>query len=361
MAARPRGLTPAASIDDWLNLVDPEGAFLTATQLRGVFPHGFDPMPREQRAEMRARIADLDTDTQSKAELRQWLLSTVLEWTDSFVDGQRIPATALVHAAEHGAHLRPAQALVDVDDTNKVRLGVFTWPTGTRLDRRPDLAVTGDSWPASPIQRAETWCRESGVPLALVTDDDQWALVWAPRGAPSASGRWRIGDLADERILQAGFVSLLGAKRFFAVEADESLEALFTKAADAEAEITKGLGLSVRRSVELLVAAISRDDVASQGAVLDGVAPTEVYEAAVTVLMRLVFLLFAEERRLLPAEDPLWAESYSVLTLRDDLRTAAVRDGDDALERRSTAWHRLLATFRAVHGGVNHDRLTLPA
>ena len=80
-----------------------------------------------------------------------------------------------------------------------------------------------------------------------------------------------------------------------------------------------------------------------------------------TVLMRLVFLLFAEERRLLPAEDPLWAESYSVLTLRDDLRTAAIRDGEDALERRSTAWHRLLATFRAVHGGVNHDRLSLPA
>ena len=77
--------------------------------------------------------------------------------------------------------------------------------------------------------------------------------------------------------------------------------------------------------------------------------------------MRLVFLLYAEERRLLPAEDPLWAESYSVLTLRDELRTAAARDGEDALERRSAAWHRLLATFRAVHGGANHDRLTLPA
>ena len=199
------------------------------------------------------------------------------------------------------------------------------------------------------------------MPLALVTDDDQWALVWAPRGAPAASCRWRLADLADERILQAGFVSLLGARRFFAVEEDETLEKLFERAADAEAEITKGLGSSVRRSVELLVAAISRDDVANDHRVLAGVAPTEVYESAVTVLMRLVFLLFAEERRLLPAEDPLWAESYSVLTLRDDLRAASIRDGEDALERRSTAWYRLLATCRAVHGGANHDRLTLPA
>jgi hypothetical protein len=361
MVAVQRRTTPAVGIDDWLNLVDPDGAFLTATVLRGVFPQGFDPMPTEQRAALRAQVADLDGDRGARVVLRQWLLGTVLEWGVDLADGQQLPTTSLVRAAEYGVHLGPTQALLDVDDANQIRVAVFVWPTGTRLDRRPDVAIAGDTWPASPVQRAETWCRESGVPLAIVTDDDQWVLVWSPRGSPAASCRWRAGDLADERVLQAGFVSLLGAHRFFSVEDDETLEALFRKAADAEVEITKGLGLSVRRSVELLVAAISRDDVATHGAVLRGIPVTDVYEAAVTVLMRLVFLLFAEERRLLPAEDPLWAESYSVLTLRDDLRTAAMRDGEDALERRSTAWHRLLATFRAVHGGVNHDRLTLPA
>jgi hypothetical protein len=352
---------PSAGIEDWLNLVDPDGAFLTASQLRAVFPHGFDPLPNDQRSEMRAQLADLEADPAGRSALRLWLLSTVLQWGDGLAEHQQLPFTSLVRAAEHGVQLRPTLALLDVDDTNLIRVAVFVWPMGTGLDRRPDLAVTGDMWPASPVQRAETWCREADVPLALVTDDDQWVLVWAPRGAPAASCRWRIGDLADERVLQAGLVSLLGSRRFFAVEESETLEALFRKAADAEVEITKGLGLSVRRSVELLVAAISRDDVATGGRALGGISATEVYEASVSVLMRLVFLLFAEERRLLPAEDPLWAESYSVLTLREDLRSAALRDGEDALERRSTAWHRLLATFRAVHGGINHDRLTLPA
>lgn len=352
---------PKAAIGDWLNLVDPDGAFLTTTELSAAFPHGFEPLPAVQRADLRSLVADTESDAAGRAELRRWLLTDVLDWDELFAEDQRLPATSQVRAAEHGAILRPSHALLDVDDPNKVRVGVFVWPPGTRLDRRTDATTAGDTWPASPLQRAETWCRESGVPLALVTDDDQWALVWAPRGAPAASCRWRIADLADERILQAGFVSLLGARRFFAVGEDETLERLFERAADAETEITKGLGSSVRRSVELLVAAISRDDVASNGRVLDGVAATEVYEASVTVLMRLVFLLFAEERRLLPAEDPLWAESYSVLSLRDDLRSAQIRDGEDALERRSTAWHRLLATFRAVHSGANHDRLTLPA
>jgi hypothetical protein len=359
--AGPPPPNPKAAIQDWVNLVEPDGAFLTTAELFASFPHGFEPMPAEHRTELRARVAELDADPMARSALRRWLLETALEWDTQLAEDQRIPARASVRAAEHGVELRPDAVLLDVDDPNGIRLGLFVWPDGTRLDRRTDVTVAGDAWPASPVQRAETWCRESGVPLALVTDNDRWTLVWAPRGAPAASCRWRMSDLADERILQAGLVSVLGARRFFAVDDAETVESLFRRAADAEAEITKGLGTSVRRSVELLVAAISRDDVSSGGRVLDGVAATEIYESAVTVLMRLVFLLFAEERRLLPAEDQLWAESYSVLTLRDDLRTASARDGEDALERRSTAWHRLLATFRAVHGGANHDRLSLPA
>jgi hypothetical protein len=34
---------------------------------------------------------------------------------------------------------------------------------------------------------------------------------------------------------------------------------------------------------------------------------------------------------------------------------------EELLERRFDAWGRLLATFHAVHGGIRHDRLTLPA
>ena len=39
-------------------------------------------------------------------------------------------------------------------------------------------------------------------------------------------------------------------------------------------------------------------------------------------------------------------------------RHHADRLGDEPLELRSSAWHRLLATFRAVHSGIEHDLLT---
>src|SRR5690606_37481190 len=76
---------------------------------------------------------------------------------------------------------------------------------------------------------------------------------------------------------------------------------------------------------------------------------------------RLVVLLAAEERRLLPADDPIYSASYSILTTRDELERSAMRDGVETLEKRHSGWHRLLATFRAVHAGIEHDRLRLPA
>ena len=78
-------------------------------------------------------------------------------------------------------------------------------------------------------------------------------------------------------------------------------------------------------------------------------------------MMRLVFLFVAEERRLLPIDDPRYAETLAASTLRAQLQERADRDGEDPLERSTAAWHRVLALFRAVHGGIEHDALRLPA
>ena len=75
--------------------------------------------------------------------------------------------------------------------------------------------------------------------------------------------------------------------------------------------------------------------------------------------MRLVFLFSAEERGLLLLGDPLYDEHYAVSTLVAKLQEAADQHGEEVLERRHDAWVRLLSTFRAVYGGVRHERLKL--
>src|SRR5665213_4205910 len=85
------------------------------------------------------------------------------------------------------------------------------------------------------------------------------------------------------------------------------------------------------------------------------------YEAALTVMMRLVFLFCAEERGLLPLENETYQTFYAASTLRGQLQEEADQQSEEVLERRSDAWCRLLATFRAVHGGVAHVTMRLPA
>src|SRR5262249_39532244 len=96
-------------------------------------------------------------------------------------------------------------------------------------------------------------------------------------------------------------------------------------------------------------------------ALLAGVPESVIYESAITVMMRLVILFCAEERRLLLLDDPLYDQNYAVSTLIAQLQEAADKYGEEGLERRLDAWVRLLSTFRAVFGGVEHERMRLPA
>ncbi|MEW6234966.1 MAG: DNA methyltransferase [Candidatus Omnitrophota bacterium] len=119
--------------------------------------------------------------------------------------------------------------------------------------------------------------------------------------------------------------------------------------------------MQVRRAVEMLVQSLDRADRDSHRTLFKGIPETEIYNAALTVMMRLVFLFCAEERRLFPLDDELYSRNYAVSTLQEQLRETADHNGEEILERRRDAWSRLLSIFRAVHGGIQHDRLNLPA
>jgi hypothetical protein len=197
------------------------------------------------------------------------------------------------------------------------------------------------------------------VRLGLVTNGETWTLVDAPGAGPTAFATWEAAIWLEERIALDAFRTLLSARRFFTVAEQDTLEALLASSAEAEEEVTTQLGRQVRRCVELLVDAFDRADRHS-GGLLGGVSPAEHYHAAVTVMMRLVYLLSAEERGLFLLGDPLYDASYAVSTLRVALLERSGGD-EEVLERRSSAWHRLLATFRMVFAGVEHPDLRLPA
>src|SRR5205807_280428 len=126
-------------------------------------------------------------------------------------------------------------------------------------------------------------------------------------------------------------------------------------------EVTDQLGYQVRRAVEMLVQSLDRIDKDRNRGLLRNVSEADLYEAALTVMMRLVFLLSAEERGLLLLGELLYDRNYAVSTLQAQLREQADLSGEEVLERRHDAWSRLLAIFRVVYGGVEHQDMRLPA
>ena len=347
---------------EWLSLIEPHGQFLTVPVLCDVFPQGLDPVDANMRARALENIAHvLAAKSADRRALQtawvEWLLRDVLHWGSEYVEGAA--AAQYTHSLpEYGTSLHADGVLLD-QRTKLPRVLVSRYSAETPLDDR----VREEGWSASPVDRMIALCRASGVKLGLVTNGDLVSLVWAPLGAASGYATWPTSLFAEsrERALFASFVSVLHARRFFGVPPELQLEALFTASAAAQYEVTNQLGLQVRKAVELLVTAISRSDHECGGVLLRGIPPSHVYEAALTVMMRIVVLLYAEERGLFPLDDEFYTQQYAISTLREQLDEQRSVEGQEPLERRSTGWCRLLATFRAVYSGVEHDRMRLPA
>ncbi|MBX3452876.1 MAG: N-6 DNA methylase, partial [Planctomycetaceae bacterium] len=87
--------------------------------------------------------------------------------------------------------------------------------------------------------------------------------------------------------------------------------------------------------------------------------PNHVYAGLLRVLMRLVFVMYAEDRDLL-SSDPIYSNYYSVTGLFNRLREDAGRH-PDTMNQRYGAWSQLLTLFRLIYEGGQHGDFRLPA
>src|SRR5262249_12143491 len=86
--------------------------------------------------------------------------------------------------------------------------------------------------------------------------------------------------------------------------------------------------------------------------------PDDVYRALLTVILRFVFLLYAEERDMLPG-DETFVRYYSLTALYERLREDAALF-PDTMDQRYGAWAQLLVLFRLIHDGAEAGGMRLP-
>ncbi len=377
MAAANRRRIPATSnVSElhrrWLELVDIEGPFLAIPPLKRVWPNGipnFRSTHPDRFEVLNHALKDFEAAWESldRAEDSSSTLDAYRVARDKWVETVLRDVVGWAESLEWGA-IPGVEAQSPNRAVTVTAQGAIVGADGTRAlvhvtDATESLRQTpNDLWAATPIDRLDALLRENDVEIGIVTDGRWWGLVYAGEGRMTASGVVDALTWVEEPRTRDAFFTLAGRQHIIGGDPTERLPVLFAESVAAAEEITEALGSQVRRAVELLIQSFSES--ASEARRLGKPDPLpdrthDTYEAAVTVMMRVVFLLFAEERGLLPSGE-LFEQGYGISRELDRL-DAESTPGEEVLEATSLTWHRLLATSGALYKGASLENLRMPA
>jgi len=354
---------------EWLGLVQPVGLVVAPVVLTrlGLFPEsGPRALADGQRRllDLLEELEDPDGDIVSAVGHFETLASELLSWDPGdLITYERFSAPIEVALAEYGELLRPSHGLPAPGQDGKLQALVQELPTGTGFDE----PLKSAGWEATPQQRFERLLKESEHPIGLLFNGVALRLVYAPRGESSGHITFPLEPMATVagRPLLGALQLLLGVDRLFSGSSDQRLPVLLAASRKEQNEVSTRLAEQVLEALwELLLGfdqaeRIARDAGRTVLGTLAAEQPDHLYGGLITVLLRLVFLLYAEDEDLMPP-DSLYGQHYSVSALADRLRS----DRDEhqgAMESRRGAWASLLSLFRLVYDGGGSDPAYLPA
>ena len=288
---------------------------------------------------------------------RDWL-----GWEDSdLVDAGVHRKTLEVSLPELQVVLAPTWAVpADEDGNSEWALLVRVEDGSADLDQAPD---DGAGWNASRHARFERLLRETGVPTGLLCTDEQVRLIHAPPGESSGHITFEFAQMAlpAGRPILAAFDMLLSAETLFGGDPEARLPALLSKSREAQAEVSTRLSRQVLAALHELLRGFVAADTRGAGTAtkLARRDPDRLYGGLITTLMRLVYVLYAEDRGLMP-DHPVYQQHYSLGGLFARLRSDDAA-WPDTMDQRFGAWAQLLALFRLIHGGGGHGGLSFVA
>ncbi len=354
---------------EWLGFIQPNGLVVSAPALvkAGAILNRQDAEGQGRLAgcvDQRAVFPGRDPEPCVR-DFREFA-STVLGWGFSSkgyagTEEAPVPDNLTVVLPDYGETLRPDFAVRERDPRN----GPPPWQLLVQvLDAAQDFdkATTGPGGlEASPQGRAERLLRGTGVPAGVLFNGVALRLISAPRGESSGWMDFRFADLVNTagRPLCSALRLLLSEQRLLALPREQRLAALLESSRKYQNEVSERLSEQVLHALyELLRGFQAAHDSSGDELLREPLSEegdrNDVYRGLLSVILRLVFLLYAEERGMLP-EDESFARHYSLTGLYQRLREDAALN-PDTMDQRFGAWAQLLVLFRIIHDGARAYR-----
>jgi hypothetical protein len=354
---------------EWIGFVRPTGLVVSAPALvrAGAI---LDRRDAEGQRLLRGCIAERTFDPKegSVPYLPGFRLfaESVLDWSYSptgYAGTAECPIPPELEVPLTGEMLRPDLAVREVepkDGASPWQLLVKVIEPGEDFDR----VVRGHSeLETSAHGRMERLLRHTGIPAGVLFNGRALRLLSAPRGESSGWLDFRVADMVQTagRPISTALRLLLSERRLLSLPRAQRVAALLEDSRKFQNEVSEKLAEQVLHALYELLRGFQTAHDTSKGELLRkplAEHPDEVYRALLTVILRLVFLLYAEERDMLPEEET-FLRYYSLAGLYERLREDAALF-PDTMDQRYGAWAQLLVLFRMIYNGAKSGAMGLP-
>ncbi len=354
---------------EWIRPLGGEGLVVSATALTDALV--FLP-PDDRLKELSAQFEEaLFIAKEDSGEERVDLplfekLVGLLGWDDEEViwDHKEVRVPDELSITIDGTTIKPTHVLVDSSGAPAVLV--------IQLAGSPDLLQrsregAGD-WDASHAQRMERLLREKKVEIGIIITSTEIRLFYVPAtgGENPGSISFPLSEMRGVRgrpTLGAVFM-LLERARVVGENTPEAhrLLGLMRASREAQNRVSEELADQVLGALYELIKGIQVADQAAHRKLISKYLsehPEEVYHGLLNVLMRLIFMLYAEDRGIMP-QGGLWQDNYEVHGLFERLQKENVQHAGN-MDKRYGAWGQLLTTFKVVHDGCQHPSMKMPA
>ncbi|MHC5862010.1 Eco57I restriction-modification methylase domain-containing protein [Nostoc sp.] len=272
------------------------------------------------------------------------------------------PESLAIALPDYNEVLTPTYAVPDPNGNWMMLVQML--PDGTELDNAGAEDSKSTGWHASPQSKFERLLKETKVYTGLLCNGTELRLVYAPLGESSGHLTFPVQAMCEVsgRLILGAMEMLLSADRLFNVPSDRRLPAILEKSRKYQNDVSIKLAEQVLEALWDLLRGFQIADATSKSSLISDIAttaPQHIYGGLITVLLRLVFLLYAEDRGLM-SQDAVYTRYYSVSGLYERLREDA-GNYPDTMDQRYGAWAWLLSLFRLVYDGGGHADLYLPA
>lgn len=354
---------------EWLGYVQPSGLVVSIPAMLEANLRINANQGPEHRQFLEYFLEDKDGEPIAMLGSFPEFAEAVLGWQGSDLYGapgsEPLPESLEAALPEYNETLRPTYALREFEPAR----GANEWILLVQvLAGNPDFDAVPETdarhWQASPQAKFERLLRQTHVPIGLLVNRDQIRLVYAPDKELSGHITFKLQEMVTVagRPIFAAFRELLGFERLYSVDKSERLPAVLANSRKFQNVVSTQLANQVLEALYELLRGFQAANDQTQGELLRPILardPDIVYRGLLTTLLRMVFILYAEDRGLL-SNDPVYLNYYSITGLYERLR---IDDGryPDTMDQRFGGWAQLLTLFHLIYRGGSHGALRIPA